>query len=467
MLSSTTNVHPSPSAAFCLNRPSYQHTTPCALKYSSAPGSRLHLASIHPYSSNADKFTMPLLNRLSTEMLLHIFASANSRIDLLALAGTSQRLYSIFQSDRVALIYHAFANELGPHVLADALALSHIKAIPRKLKDRQAYIHQFGGVVSTYGQQLAGYYHVSPRTFSMDYVLQLICTYRTVVLVTDAYIAGTLRLLQRDIWPYYPGTDPEKRLTAPPSRAEWLRVLRAHYRLHIVLSFWFSRAHRGWTKSPEIQRLSCSLFGLWEPWEVQQVFCAGAFYMRIHSLLSAVYFGDQHFQRRSILGRCFGYMSDLFDEFRYLVVRVRAVNEKAWQETLDKASTFQPGSAILPVLEAAGADEEEGLRWFQARLCEDAEPDLPRRPSFPVSLRFVGERVNAVPFGWVDAFGGHYGYNFLRVQPGMRSEGQLTRGLWSRAGFVMWDKPRVEAMKASSCLSPAATDWARSPTSSR
>lgn len=400
---------------------------------------------------------MPPLVELPTELLDHVLKSANCLSDLRALSIACRRIYSILRNNRADILYPVLAVELGPDVLYDAIGLSHFQPIAGDSSDKPAYPHQFRDASSAYGAYLIGQESdnsLLPPRLSLDCVLRLVRTYRAVALVTDAYISCAIRL-----FPVCPGADGSVTdLVAPPSRSERLRVLRAHYRLQIVLSLWGSRAHPRRTRHARrthalsVERLSFALFGLWEPWEVQQLFCAGMFYARIRCVL-ARHLGPQDSSAKPLTTT----MRLTFDEFRDIVRDVSAVDKNAWQWVLDDVSSFPSGGSV-----AAGTEESIGLRWFRHRLSDALRRQgLPERHRFPGTLRFEGDHVSTVPFSWVDAFDGQYGWNFGGAMLEIRRDGQPTQGLWSRTGYIMWDKPRVEVLKTSALLSHVSTGWAR------
>lgn len=373
-----------------------------------------------------------LLHQLPTEVLMHILASALSLSDLRALASTSQRIYSIFQSDKAALIYQALANELGP-VMADALGLSHMQHL-------DPFSPHFYGplrdALSRYGAYLANSNLPSPRGIGLADVLRLVRSYRLMAGLARVYLGCTLALLEREV------LAAPTLVSAAPSRAEWLRVLRAHYRLQMALPIW----HACFLHGPEKKReedesdANLTLFGLWGPWETQQVLCAGGFYDRFRSRLRH---GIADLRLRAEGNPGASLYS--FVAWREFVDRARAADEAGWQVVLDKMSSFDGEPDHVAV------EETIKLACHRDRMASWGMP-WPEQPKIPVSLRFDGDRVTAVPFAWVDAFNGHYGDNYLGVQPKIRPDLKPTQGLWSVLGFVMWDAPRVEALKTSALL---------------
>jgi hypothetical protein len=194
------------------------------------------------------------------------------------------------------------------------------------------------------------------------------------------------------------------------------------------------------------------LFGLWETWEVQQIFVAGTFQGRLRRELANVWFGkDSEDPRREKMRRRFC----LLDQFRGFVEEAGAEDERIWREAVDKGSKLMLGA------EAAGLEEVSDFSWFRGHLNDWCKTQGPMaRHKYPVSLQFEGDCIDALPFGWVDAFDGQYGYDFFGEARGLARGGQQTQGLWSRVGFVMWDMQRVKALKTASFLSSCATGWA-------
>ena len=190
-------------------------------------------------------------------------------------------------------------------------------------------------------------------------------------------------------------------------------------------------------------------------WEVQQFFCAGAFYQRFRVELSDAWLGQYSRDPRIVTltnrARC------CFSRFWDLVLEVRAVDQNAWDTTMRRESSFPSGPDVV------GTEEESWASWFRTPLCSYSRVlGVPERHRFPVSLYFEGDVVNTMPLAWVDAYGGYYGYNFWEFMRGMSHGGKPTQGIWSRLGLVMWDAPRVEALKTTSFLSHCVTGWARS-----
>jgi hypothetical protein len=249
-------------------------------------------------------------SKLPPEILLHILASVVTLSDLHALALTSPRLYAVFRRDQAALMYQALAADLGP-VMADALGLAQIQALDGSSGE---FLSLLEGAIDIYGSYLEREENnPSPRRVELEYVLRLAMWYRAVAFVAGVYMDCALRLFEREVRPCCgcvggvsgsqmpSGWTAEEEaalkevvgqaVVAPPSRPERLRVLRAFYRLQIVLHVWGSLRCSPGLDRPEPVRVNWQLFGLWELWEAQQAFCAGAFHLRFRCQFSDIYLG--------------------------------------------------------------------------------------------------------------------------------------------------------------------------------
>ncbi|KAK4040085.1 hypothetical protein C8A01DRAFT_15982 [Parachaetomium inaequale] len=390
-----------------------------------------------------------LLQEFPSEVLIHILASAGSLPDLRALASTSQRIYSLFQSEKGSLIYQTLANALGP-VIDDALGLSHLQLLdpfsPFFFND------QLWDALARYQAYLAGRDHSAPRRLSLDFVMRLVRSYHIMSDLSRVYIACTFKLLDHEVRASCcPASLPM--LLAPASGSEWLRVLRAHYRLQMALPIWLAcRFGGGGRTLDDMRNANVSLFGQWKPWEIQQIFCVGTLYHRFRHRLHRI--GDQEMKQEGRSDR----VSHSLEAWREFVRSLRAADEAGWQAVLDEASRFRYGRP-----DYAGTEEENNLSAHQVRITIwGAHKTCTGRHEFPISLHFKRDHVTAVPSAWVDAFDGYYGYNFWGVVPSIRREGQATHGLWSLLGFVMWDAPRIGALKTSTLLWHGPRGWARS-----
>jgi hypothetical protein len=273
-----------------------------------------------------------LLQAFPSEVLIHILASAGSLPDLRALASTSQRIYSLFQSEKASLIYQALANALGP-VIDEALGLSHLQLLdplsPFFFND------QLWDALAKYEAFLAGGDYPSPRRLTLDYVLRLVHSYHIMSDLSRVYITCTFKLIEREVQPSCcPASLPS--LLAPTSRSEWLRVLRAHYRLQMALPIWLAcRFGGGGRTFDDMRNANVGLIGQWEPWEIQQMFCVGSLYERFRYRLRHIRDKDTKEEGRS------DRVSHSLEAWWEFVERLRSADEAGWQEVLNDTSRFR------------------------------------------------------------------------------------------------------------------------------
>lgn len=152
------------------------------------------------------------------------------------------------------------------------------------------------------------------------------------------------------------------------------------------------------------------------------------------------------------------------DALRDLLEKLRAVDGDAWAALLKLYLTMLvPENAPRPF---ALCD----AYWLHPRARSSRMQLFPHgKYSFPVDMRFDGDHATAVPFAWVDAFNGRYAHDYFGfvALPQPATESQYPNcahdplgALWSRLGFVMWDAPRVMALKlASGYLTNFGTGW--------
>ena len=392
---------------------------------------------------------MPLQD-LPPEVLVRIFASAGSRPDLRAMASTSRRIYSVFLDERAALIYQALSTELGP-VLSDALAFSNTEPLDAS---SPSYHQQVQDSVSIYNAYLTGQNDPSPRQVSLDHALGLVNSYQTMTYLTSVYTTSKLMLFQKEIKPFSSSTF----LVAPPSRTEHLRILRSFYRLQIIFNLCGSCApglRRKYNK-PDTECINYRLFELWEPWELQQVLCVAAFTSRLHRHLTQIEDGD--LREEGISRRVFFGLGAL----RGFIGKLRAADEATWQKVLQDTSSLRSEPRTMGTFAQYGTDCFH-YRYHDYRM----QKFPPGRYSFPVGVPFHGDHVTSAPLAWVDAHDGRYTHDFFagqeRARRGrleMEHLGKRMGLVWDLLGFVMWDAPRVTALKTSSILSEFATGWA-------
>ncbi len=402
------------------------------------------------------------LQDLPPELLLQVLSSTLTLPALLSLALTSRKLYSLFLTSQATLIYSVLATELGPDVLSDALILADIRDLDHA---SPAFLDTVEAILSTYDAYLARgparHHHPAAHQFSLEQVLRLVRDYRVVGFVAGLYATCTLGMIRNEIVPSFSGQDLKEEdaaaaaaaMTAPLSRVEWLRILRAFYRLQMILFLW-GGSWKGYSMckhDPEADRVNFRLFGLWDVWEVEAVFGAGAFYQKFRVQLAKEWVED--YRKHPTANRLTYRTRVWFGEFREVVGRIHDEDEEVWQRVVEEMSRFSSG------IEAAGVQQRSRSGWFRYSVDSYSRTKgLPERHWYPASLRFYGESVDTVPFGWVDAFDGLYAADFFKRVWGLLGN----EDRWSLVGFLIWDTGRIQALKTSALLSRFTTGWAGS-----
>lgn len=399
------------------------------------------------HKSYKSVFKMPLQD-LPSELLIFILASVGSRSDLLAIASTSQRIYSVFVSEKAALIYQALADELGP-VLNDAIALSKIETLDAL---SPSYHREVQALVSMYDGYLTGQTRSSSRRVSLDDVLSLVDLSRTMSYLARVYITSRLKLFQNELQPL------STLLVGPPSRTEYLRILHAFFRLQIIFNLYGHPALgvRRKHNRPDTECINYRLFGLWEAWEFQQILCVATFVTRLHRQF--IRLQDRNLRvggisKRSLYG---------LDVLRSFITKVRNVGEATWQDVLQETSNLKSGLHLM------GSPEQYGLQWLHDRYYRYRMTNFPPgRDNCPIFLPFRGEHSTTAPFAWVDAFDGEYPHDFdgrlAGAERGILSLKQPNKPIdlvWCCFGFAMWDAPRVAALNKALGLGQYRTGWA-------
>ncbi len=408
-----------------------------------------------------------LLQDLPPELLLQILCSIPTLPALLSLALTSRKFHSLFLTSQATLIYSVLATELGPDVLSDALILAEIRDLDHA---SPAFLDTVEATLSTYDAYLArgpaSRQHPAAHQFSLEQVLRLVRDYRAVGFVAGLYATCTLGMIRNEIVPSLSGQNLKEKtaaaaaaavMTAALSDVEWLRILRAFYRLQVLLCLWGGtfkekdkwRGYNLCKDHPEADRVNFKLFGLWDVWDVEIVFGAGAFYQQFRTRLAKRWVGD--YSKHPTASGMTRRLTCWLEEFRGIVGRIRADDEGVWRGMVEDASRFSSG------IEAAEDEQHSRSAWFRYSVESFCRTKgLPERHWYPASLR---RSVGAVPYGWVDAFDGLYAANFFeRVLLGLRT----FYGRWSLFGFLFWDPGRIEALKTSDLLSRYTTGWAAS-----
>src|SRR4051794_36643410 len=127
-------------------------------------------------------------------VLYRILALSDSLSDLGAMGGSCRPLYSVLENHKAILIYQVLSTKLGP-VMGDALALSKISPLDEV---SPSYHQQVRDFVCIYEKYLAGEDHPFPRDLSLDYVLGLAKSYRSMSYLTELYITSRLKNIENE-----------------------------------------------------------------------------------------------------------------------------------------------------------------------------------------------------------------------------------------------------------------------------
>lgn len=267
-------------------------------------------------------FSRMTLQDLPFLVLYRILALSDSLSDLGAIGGTCQPLYSVLHNHKAILIYQVLFNKLGP-VLSDALALSRIEPLD---ENSPSYHQQVRDFVCIYEKYLAGENRPLPKDLSLDYVLGLAKYYRSMLYLTDLYITSRLKLIENEFKISHPSTT----MLVAPSRTESLRVIRAFYRIQIATNAYgqCSLRYRRKLNKPDVKCINYYLVGLWEPWEMQQIFCAVDMLNRIQLALTDI--ADRALHEEGMSRRVYYNLANLRD---FMVQKL--THNAAWPQTLE------------------------------------------------------------------------------------------------------------------------------------
>lgn len=382
-----------------------------------------------------------------------ILTMSNSLSDLSAMSRTCSQLYSVFHRNETILIFQVLSTELGP-VLGDSLALSQIEPFD---ECSPSYRQQVRDFVTLYKDYLSGNRLATSHELSHDYVTHLVNTHRTMKYLSSLYTISWLSLFEKEVKSSSTATS----LLRTPSQVEVLRVTRAFYRLQIAFDVYGKcavRQRRKYTRG-DMECINYRLFGLWEPWELQQIQCIKSFLTRLRRQLTQIPSIDQDWLKESLSMRLYFSLSDLKVFLEELVDQ-----RPEWPGILQKISSFDPE----PPMGMYTLYGDELFRTCYHVRCMMKFPH--GKYSYPHPISFDGDHVNCVPFAWVDACGGQYTKDFFGREASDERSRMLSKVesktrrismdvMWLRLGFVMWDSDRAVALKMEPVLSDFVTGW--------
>ncbi|ROV93965.1 hypothetical protein VSDG_06234 [Cytospora chrysosperma] len=431
------------------------------------------------------------LGALAPELLDLIFFETDSVCALANFIATAGFIYHRFGQRKRSILWRVVQNELGP-VLVDAMFLRLFPyAEPGRPHYWEAYwdrIHDGGALYrEMFAEDTRAVDHGPPRHAppSLAELTELCRTLHHVNFLASAYIAVQLRSFSTE----------GNLAAAPPSRTERQRVLRAFYLRQIVSNAWAPARRQPNCVEEDLAALSntsdhrgvrLGLFAAWEPWELQQIDHANKFVTQLCVALCLA--GAEQPAARRIGKLEFG---DIFSHADHLARYMQAHPSVAGAALRALPSLLGLGNQEARVAAAPPPDDIDmfirqycmlPLRFAWQYLCSETFPDPAREQreadssggaqAGGASLNFGGDAVKSPPFGWVDALDGRY-LNWYgealdshpRITPVPRDDESppplhRSLNLWRSAGFTLWDRRRVEAMKEVNRFKTLQTGWA-------
>ncbi len=406
---------------------------------------------------------------LPSELLDTILFEVDAIRDLAHFIATARFVYRRFRTQRRAVIFSVLQNELGT-VLVDARFLFGFPYSDPADKDQ--YIGWLHLMADVYREMLRGG-NTPVRGDALPSLNELTALCRTlhqINFIADMYVTARLRSFDLAGGG---GTS----ATAPVSPLERQRLVRGFYRRQILSNAWAAtKRPRHWTtedtaaisNSSTHQGERLGLLGTLEPWELQHIDHADAFTMRL--CLALV-----HHSPRTVDGapgispRQF---DELFAHLHCLVQFLQMHHGIAELATHDLPPGKEPAHCTR-----LRSDYENPYQMIPLRLAWQAD----RAASFPdpitdkwdqdgLAVPYVGEGLDLVPYGWSDALRGRYvkwfgeGLHSIPWLPRWQSNKQSLDQfnawiLWRDAGFSLWNRKRVEALKKLSVFGALHTGW--------
>ena len=269
--------------------------------------------------------------------------------------------------------------------------------------------------------------------------------------MTGLYASSLLALLENEIQPSTTAT-----VAAPLSRTEHLRILRAFYRAQINVNVFGDCVTmiRRRLCHVDTKLMNYHLFGLWQPWEFQEIKCVLDYRGALSPRLTQFWSADTDFGRSLFEEAISGASYYSFANLRHAMGKMRARPKNNLDEVLRSTATLKRMSTRL-------LEQEYYLHsmwWLRSKYHDVRMSKWPHgKYAYPADLRFEGDCLAAVSFAWVDAFDGKYTYDYFSSRvTGVRNRVEL-KELQFRAspdisacrvsdqlGYWMWDKPRLE-----------------------
>ena len=413
------------------------------------------------------------LGALAPELLDLILLHVDSVKSLGNFMRVSRFIHHRFMASREQLIYSMLQKELGP-VLVDAEFLLQIPwPGPQEWQEEMVELHDQAEKLTLIMNKTKEGQHTSSTVPALEQLNQLCSTYRNMSTLFHVYFRSYLHTFggRND-------RTPDPMVTAPISSVERLRILRSLYRRQILCNAVAPGESCGpFQHEPEHIAALCNtypqdnirigFFAAFEPWELQQVDHMNYFLVRFSYELS--WQADLNNKPLSV------------DDHTAMLTREGPFSQyiEANPKLVDSALT-QP--LLLPKVRSPFGDwcTDQVLRggllksdlvclghnWQTERFSRWPDPLRDETDHYNAEgdwisirdIKFSGDDVDQIPFGWVYALNGEYTHWFgfallIRHQwMGVPRLGKyiqtiLSLSLWRCAGFTFWDRPRVEALK--------------------
>ncbi len=409
------------------------------------------------------------LDGLPAELLDTILFNIDAIRDLAHFIATARFVYHRFKTQKRAILFGVLQNELST-VLVDArFLLVFPYSNPGNWLEYLSCMHLkadlYRDMLRTGNMPARG-----DALPSLNELMQICRTLNQVNFVADMYIAARLRSFDLSGGRGTPAT-------APISPLERQRLVRAFYRRQILSNAWAAtrRAHLWTTQDTEAISNSSThrgerlgLFGTLKPWELQHIDHADAFLMRL--CLALVHHSPRTADGApGIPPRQF---DDLFAHLHLLVQFLQTNHGVAELATGDLPAGREPAHCSRLRSEYENPYQMIPLRFAWQSSCAESHPD-PVRDKWDqdgLAVPYVGEGLDLVPYGWVDALRGRYvkwfgeGLHSISWLPRWQSDQKSLVQfyawiLWREAGFSLWNPKRIEALKKLSLFGALHTGW--------
>ena len=409
------------------------------------------------------------LPMLPSELLDAVLFEVNSIRDLAHFIAAARFVYQRFRIQKRAVLYSVLQNELGT-VLVDARFLSVFPYSDPA--DQPQYLDWLHLMADAYREMLrAGNMPIrGVDAPSLNELTALCRTLHHINLIADMYVTARLSS-------FHLGGGGGTPATAPISPLERRRFVRAFYRRQILSNAWAApRRPRHWTNedtaaisnSSTHQGERLGLFGTLEPWELQHIDHADVFTMRL--CLALVHHSPR--TPDGAPGISPAHFDDLFAHLHLLARFLHTHPGVAELVARDLTAGIEPAHCTRLRDDYENPYQMIPLRlaWQASRHEAFPDPFMDKWDRDGLILRYVGEGLDLVPYGWMDALRGRYvkwfgeGLHSIPWLPAWQSDRQSSDQndaliLWRDAGFSLWDRTRVEALKKLGVFGALRTGW--------